>query len=131
MSATVVGVLFLLSLLAYPLFSFVGSISVTLSSGSVVDVSPVTAMALVYVGSLMASQLKEIDWSDAVAAVTTFIVIVMMMLAYSISEGIFFGFIFYVILMLASKRGKEVNPIMYVLAGLFLIYYVLKFTVLI
>jgi len=118
-------------LLFYPIFSFVGSIGVTLSDGTtMIFVSPATSMALVYVGALMASQLKEIDWSDAVASVTAFIVIIMMILSYSISEGIAFGFMFYVILMLASKRGKEVNSVMYVLAGLFVVYYVLKFTVL-
>ncbi|HOP57712.1 MAG TPA: NCS2 family permease [Bacillota bacterium] len=131
LSATVVGILFIVSLLFYPIFSFVGSIGVTLSDGTtMIFVSPATSMALVYVGALMASQLKEIDWSDAVASVTAFIVIIMMILSYSISEGIAFGFMFYVILMLASKRGKEVNSVMYVLAGLFVVYYVLKFTVL-
>jgi len=129
LSATVVGLLFLVSLFLYPLFTFVGSIPVTLSGGALIFVSPATSMALVYVGALMASQLKEIEWKDSVAATTTFIVIIMMILAYSISEGIAFGFIFYVILMLASRRGKEVDPTMYVLAGLFVVYYLIKFMV--
>ena len=129
MSATVVGLLFLVALLFYPLFSFVGSVFVTVS-GNVIPVSPATSLALVYVGALMVGQLKEIDWKDNVAVMTTFIVIIMMVLAFSIAEGIAFGFIFYVILMLSSKRAKEVDPVMYVLAALFVIYYVLKFTVL-
>ncbi|MFW5794260.1 MAG: NCS2 family permease [Bacillota bacterium] len=131
LSATVVGVLFIVSLLFYPLFSFVGSIPVTLAEGlpyeSVIFVSPATSLALVYVGALMVSQLKEIDWKDNVAVITTFMVILIMMLAFSISDGIAFGFIFYVILMVASKRYKEVNPVMYVLAGLFIVYYLIKF----
>jgi len=131
LSATVVGLLFIVSLLFYPLFSFVGSIPVTIAAGgpfeAVIFVSPATSLALVYVGALMVSQLKEIDWNDNVSVMTTFIVIVMMMLAFSISDGIAFGFIFYVILMLASKRAKEVNPVMFVLAGLFIIYYLIKF----
>lgn len=129
LSATVVGLLFLVALLFYPLFSFVGSVFVTVS-GNVIPVSPATSLALVYVGALMVGQLKEIDWKDNVAVMTTFIVIIMMVLAFSIAEGIAFGFIFYVILMLSSKRAKEVDPVMYVLAALFVIYYVLKFTVL-
>lgn len=135
LSATVVGVLFIVSLLFYPLFSFVGSIPVTIAAGkpfeSMIFVSPATSLALVYVGALMVSQLKEIDWDDSVAVMTTFIVVIMMMLAFSISDGIAFGFIFYVILMVASKRAKEVNPVMYVLAGLFIVYYLIKFTALI
>jgi len=129
LSATVVGLLFLVALLFFPLFSFVGSIYVTVA-GNIIPVSPATSLALVYVGALMAGQLKEIDWKDNVAVITTFIVIIIMVLAFSIAEGIAFGFIFYVILMLASKRAKEVDPVMFVLAGLFVIYYVLKFTVL-
>jgi len=128
LSATVVGVLFLVALFLYPAFTFVGSIPVTLSGGETVFISPATSMALVYVGALMASQLKEIDWKDNVAATTTFLVIIMMILAYSISEGIAIGFIFYVLLMSASKRAKEVDPVMFVLAGLFLVYYLIKFT---
>ncbi|HPJ24381.1 MAG TPA: NCS2 family permease, partial [Bacillota bacterium] len=131
LAATVVGVLFIISLLFYPLFSFVGSIPVTLSDGiTSINVSPATALALVYVGSLMASQLKEINWKDSVIASTAFIIIIMMILAYSISEGIVLGFIFYVILMLASRRKKEVDPVMLVLGGLFVIYYIIKFVVL-
>jgi len=132
LSAAVVGLLFIVSLLFFPMFSFVSSIPVTLaSSGATIFVSPATSLALVYVGALMAGQLKEIDWKDSVAVTTTFIVIIMMILAYSISEGIAFGFIFYVILMISSKRAKEVDPVMFVLAGLFVIYYIVKFVVIV
>jgi AGZA family xanthine/uracil permease-like MFS transporter len=129
LAATTVGVLFIVSLLFYPLFSFVGAIPVTLGSGAMIFVSPATSMALVYVGALMASQLKEIDWKDGVVSSTAFIIIIMMILAFSISEGIAFGFIFYVIMMVAAKRRKEVDPVMYVLVGLFIIYYLIKFIV--
>ena len=78
----------------------------------------------------MVGQLKEIDWKDSVAVMTTFIVIIVMILAFSIAEGIAFGFIFFVVLMVSSRRAKEVDPVMYVLALLFIVYYVLKFTVL-
>ena len=137
LSATVVGILFLVALLFYPMFSFVSSIPVTnvvVINGSVnlvtIFVSPATSLALVYVGALMVGQLKEIDWKDSVAVMTTFIVIIVMILAFSIAEGIAFGFIFFVVLMVSSRRAKEVDPVMYVLALLFIVYYVLKFTVL-
>ncbi|MGD9761903.1 MAG: NCS2 family permease [Candidatus Izemoplasmatales bacterium] len=127
LSATVVGILFIISLLFYPLFSFVGSIQV--SPG--VFLSPVTAMALVYVGALMVSSLKDIDWKDNIAVASTFITVIMMILAYSIAEGIAFGFIFYALMMVVTKRRKEVSPVMYVLAVLFIINFVIKYLVLV
>ncbi len=127
LSATVVGLLFIVSLLFYPLFSFVGSIEV--SPG--VFLSPVTAMALVFVGALMVSSLKDIDWKDNIAVASTFITIIMMILSYSIAEGIAFGFIFYAIMMAVTNRRKEVSPVMYVLAALFIINFVIKYLVLV
>lgn len=127
LSATVVGLLFFVSLLFYPLFSFVGSIQV--SPG--VFLSPVTAMALVFVGALMVSSLKDIDWSDHIVVAATFITVIMMILSYSIAEGIAFGFIFYTLMMLATKRRKEVSPVMYVLAALFVINFIIKFVLLV
>ena len=127
LSATVVGILFIISLLFYPLFSFVGSIQV--SPG--VFLSPVTAMALVFVGALMVSSLKDIDWKDNIAVASTFITVIMMILAYSIAEGIAFGFIFYALMMAVTKRRKEVSPVMYILAALFVINFVIKYLVLV
>lgn len=139
LSATVVGVLFLISVFAFPIFSFVGSIPVenfiwVPSVGGAVDftffASPATSLALVYVGALMIGQLKHIDWDDKIIVSTTFITIIIMMLAFSIAEGIGFGFIVYSLLMLFSGRGKEVKPILYGITVLFVVYFVLKFTVL-
>lgn len=127
LSATVVGLLFIVSLLFYPLFSFVGSIQV--SPG--VFLSPVTAMALVFVGALMVSSLKDIDWKDNIAVASTFITVIMMIIAYSIAEGIAFGFIFYAVMMGVTKRRKEVSPVMYILAALFIINFIIKFVVLV
>jgi AGZA family xanthine/uracil permease-like MFS transporter len=127
LSATVVGLLFIVSLLFYPLFSFVGSIQV--SPG--VFLSPVTAMALVFVGALMVSSLKDIDWKDNIAVAATFITVLVMILAYSIAEGIAFGFIFYAMMMALTKRRKEVSPVMYILAALFVINFLIKYLILI
>ena len=127
LSATVVGLLFFVSLLFYPLFSFVGSIEVAPG----VFLSPVTSMALIFVGALMVSSLKDIDWQDHIVVAATFITIIMMILSYSIAEGIAFGFIFYTLMMLATKRRKEVSPIMYILAALFIINFIIKFVLLV
>lgn len=86
----------------------------------------VTAPALIMVGILMAGQLKDIDWNDKVVAVSAFLVIIVMPLTYSIAEGIAVGFVFYPLMMLATKRRKEVSIEMYVLSAIFVLYFVLK-----
>ncbi len=132
LSATVVGILFLLSLLIYPVFGFVGGINSGYvdSFGGVIYYSPVTAMALVLVGTLMVKSLKELDWNNLISVSSGFIAIIMMILTNSIADGIAFGVITYVIMMLASKKYKEVNLTMYILAALFIINLIIKFTVL-
>jgi AGZA family xanthine/uracil permease-like MFS transporter len=96
-----------------------------------VFLSPVTAMALVFVGALMVSSLKDIDWKDNIAVAATFITVLVMILAYSIAEGIAFGFIFYAMMMALTKRRKEVSPVMYILAALFVINFLIKYLILI
>ena len=93
-----------------------------------VSYSPVTSLALVYVGTLMFAQVKEIDWKDTVAVAATFLVLILMLLTNSISDGIVFGMISYVIMMLAARRHKEVHPILYALSALFIVYLVVKFS---
>jgi AGZA family xanthine/uracil permease-like MFS transporter len=86
----------------------------------------VTAPALIMVGVLMATQLKDIDWESTPVAVTAFLTIILMPLTYSIAEGIAVGFLFYPLTMLVSKKGKEVSVEMYVLAAIFALYFVVK-----
>ena len=123
LAATVVGLLFIVSLLFYPLFSFVTSIQIETGA----YLSPVTSLALVFVGSLMINSLKEIDWLDPIAVSSSFITIIMMVMTTSIAEGIAFGFIFYALMMLVTKRRKEVSLVMYVLAALFVVNFLIKF----
>jgi adenine/guanine/hypoxanthine permease len=124
LAAVTVGILFIISLIFFPLFSLVGSIMIAPG----VFLSPVTAMALVYVGALMVSSLKDLNWGDNIAVVSAFITIIMMVLSFSIAEGIAFGFIFYVLMMMFTPRRREVSPIMFALAILFIINFILKFT---
>ena len=88
--------------------------------------SPVTACALIIVGCLMISSVGRVEWGDMTTTIPGFITIIMMMLCYSITDGIAFGFITYVIAMVSAKRAKEVHPVMYVLAALFVLYFALK-----
>ena len=114
LSSVVVGILFLVSIFAYPIFSvFITSYSVT-------------SMALVLVGIFMVSQLRYIDWDDKPALAAAFITIIMMVLNYSIGNGIAFGFITYVLLMLVQGRSKEVTLTMYILSVAFVSYFVIN-----
>lgn len=85
--------------------------------------STVTAPALIAVGALMASNSVDIDFSDFAVAVSAFFIMIFMVTAYSIAEGISAGFLSYTLVMVAMKRHKELHPIMYVLTGIFILHY--------
>jgi AGZA family xanthine/uracil permease-like MFS transporter len=84
---------------------------------------PIVAPALIIVGSFMIRGIARIDWADAPAGVASFLTIVTMPFAFSITEGIAFGFIGYAALMLAVGRGREVHPLLYLFAALFVLRY--------
>ncbi|GEM01904.1 putative MFS transporter, AGZA family, xanthine/uracil permease [Halolactibacillus halophilus] len=84
--------------------------------------SAVTAPALIIVGVMMVSSLKEIEWDHIEVAVPAFLTIIMMPLAYSIATGIAVGFTFYPITMLARGRGKEIPGLMWVLSVIFVLF---------
>ena len=105
------AILFLLCILLSPVFGVVPTAA--------------TAPALIVVGVMMAGNLKEIEWNDFATAVPAFFAAVMMALTYSISIGIAFGFIFYVVIKAVKGQIKEVHPILLVSAILFVAYFVL------
>ncbi|MFI5394537.1 MAG: NCS2 family permease [Candidatus Binatia bacterium] len=84
---------------------------------------PIVAPALIIVGSFMIRSVAHIDWADAPAGMASFLTIVTMPFAFSITEGIAFGFIAYALLMLAVGRGREVHPLLYLFAALFVLRY--------
>ncbi|WP_432545725.1 NCS2 family permease [Kineococcus sp. SYSU DK004] len=79
--------------------------------------------ALVVVGFLMMTQVGGIDWSDFEIALPAFLTIVLMPFAYSISAGIGAGFVAYTVLKVARGKAREVHPLMWVVAGLFVVYF--------
>ncbi len=83
----------------------------------------VTAPALIIVGVMMAQQMKSIDWDDMLIALPAFVIIIVMILSYSISNGIAFGFITYAVAMVAAGRAKEVSPTVWILMVIFVIYF--------
>ena len=109
-AAIVTGICFLLALFFFPLLSVI--------------TSAVTAPALIVVGVLMASSLKNIDWTKFEIAVPAFFTVVMMALTYSIATGLAIGFIFYPITMIVMGKGKKVHPLMYALFVIFVLYFV-------
>lgn len=109
LTACTTGICFLLTVFFYPVLSMI--------------TEAVTAPALVIVGILMASQLKDIKWDNLIFAASGFVTIIFMILGYSISNGIALGFIVYVISMIATGQAKEINKMVWVLFLLFIAYF--------
>lgn len=84
----------------------------------------VTAPALIIVGILMSTALKNIEWSRFEIAVPSFLTIIAMPLTYSIATGIAIGFIFYPITMIMKGKAKEIHPVMYGLFIVFILYFI-------
>ena len=85
---------------------------------------PIVAPALILVGALMMTGVREIPWTDLTEAIPAFLTMVMMPLTVSITEGIAFGFIAYAILKLCTGRRRGAHALVYVCAALFVARYV-------
>lgn len=121
LAACTTGVCFLLSMLIYPVFSIFAGVEI-----DGVNFTPVTSLALISVGCLMFGNLREIEWKDNITVITTFLIVILMILTYSVSDGLGIGLIAYCIMMLVSKRGKQVSPVIYGVAIFFIINYLLN-----
>ncbi len=106
LTAVVTAGLFAVALLFSPIFIMIPAAA--------------TAPALILVGLFMISPVKEINFDDFTEAIPAFLTIIMMPLTYSISEGIMFGVMSYVILKVAAGKVKDVSIITFILALLFL-----------
>jgi adenine/guanine/hypoxanthine permease len=80
-----------------------------------------TAPALIVVGSLMISHVREIDWDDIAVAVPSFLTLMMIPMSFSIANGLAFGFIAYTLLRVVRGEWSKVNWLMYVLTALFVL----------
>ncbi|MFI7117170.1 NCS2 family permease [Amycolatopsis sp. NPDC049868] len=105
----VTGVLFIAAMFLTPLYQIV----------------PVEAAApaLVVVGALMMSQVKEIDFADFTVALPAFLTIVVMPFTYSIANGIGAGFVSYVVIRAVTGKAKGVHPLMWGIAIMFVAYF--------
>ena len=79
--------------------------------------------ALIIVGFLMMTQIKNIDWDDLGIALPAFLTIILMPFTYNISVGIGAGFITHVLIRVFQGRGKEIHPLLYLVSGLFMVYF--------
>lgn len=111
MTAFVTGICFLLALFLAPLFLAIPAAATT----------PV----LVLVGLMMMSSVSKIDFNDYAEAIPAFICILLMPLTYSISEGIVLGHLSYIFINLLSGKYKKMTIGMYILAGFFLIKFLI------
>ena len=111
LTSLVAGVLFALSLLLSPIFLAIPSFA--------------TAPALIVVGYLMLTSVTKIDFNDMTEAIPCFIAIIAMPFMYSISEGISMGVISYVVMNLFAGKKEKITPVMYILAVLFILKYIL------
>ena len=106
-TAIVTAGFFLLSLFLAPLFQSIPSAA--------------TAPALILVGFYMMSPVKDIDFADPTEGIPSFLCLLMMVCAYSISDGIMFGILSYVIIKVIAGKAKKVSVTTYVVALLFVI----------
>ena len=109
LASVVTGVLFLAAMFFSPLAGVIPA--------------EATAAALVVVGFLMMTGVKDVDWSDLTEAAPAFLTIVGMPFTYSIADGIGMGFISYAVLKLLAGRAREVHPMMWVSAAAFVAYF--------
>ncbi|MSO64153.1 MAG: NCS2 family permease [Candidatus Planktophila sp.] len=109
LASIVTGVLFLLTTFLSPLVAVIPYEAAT--------------PALVIVGFLMMTQIKNIDWNDYGIAIPSFLAIILMPFTYNISVGIGAAFVSYVVIRLLQGRRSEIHPLMLLVSGLFMIYF--------
>ena len=112
LTAFTVAIMFLLALFFAPVFAMIPQAA--------------TAPALIIVGMLMMGAVTKIDFNDVTEALPAFLAIAMMPYTYSIAEGIVFGMLSYVLLKVLTGQYRQISPVMYVLAGLFIITFLVK-----
>jgi len=110
LTAVTTGILFLLALVLAPLATLIPNAA--------------TAPALIIVGLLMVSAIKEIDFEDFTEGLPAFMCIIMMPFTYSIANGVAAGIIFYTILKVITGKYQKVHWMMYLLFALVMIRYV-------
>jgi adenine/guanine/hypoxanthine permease len=109
LASVVTGVLFLLAIFLSPIAGIIPAVA--------------TAPALILVGYLMFTQIKDIDVSDVEDGIPALLTMILMPLTYDITVGIGAGFISWVIIKVARGKASQVHPLMWIVAILFLVFF--------
>jgi AGZA family xanthine/uracil permease-like MFS transporter len=112
LASVVTGVLFLIATFLSPLVQVVPS--------------EAAAPVLVIVGAMLISQIKNLVWDDMSLVIPAFLTIALMPFTYSITNGIGAGVVSYVLLRSAVGHRRDVHPLMWVIAALFVVYFLLE-----
>ena len=104
LTAVVAGLLFLPFMFFSPLLGFIPAVA--------------TAPVLVLVGLFMMSVLKDVDWSDYEVVVPAFVAMIAIPFTYSITEGIVFGFLAHVVILVLNGKAREISPTLWVIFAL-------------
>ncbi len=112
LTSMVTGACFALSIFLSPILGFVPAAA--------------TAPVLIVVGVMMAGSLREVKWDNLEESIPAFITVFGMPMFYSITDGIAFGLMSYVVVTIAAGKIKKIHPVMYVVIALFLLKYVLS-----
>jgi AGZA family xanthine/uracil permease-like MFS transporter len=110
LTAVVTGALFLLAMFFSPIAGVIPP--------------EATAPALVIVGYFMMTMVRDIEWSNPAIGIPALLTIVMMPFTYSITNGVGAGFLSYTVIALLRGRGRDVHPLLYVVAAIFAWYFI-------
>ena len=121
LAACVTGICFVLAIAFAPLIAFVGqdigpAFYGVEATGLHVAMYPAVAPALIVVGFLMMGPMRRVKWDDVTESLPAFLTVAMMVFGYGITEGIAIGCISSAAIKLLAGKGKEVHPIMYLIA---------------
>jgi AGZA family xanthine/uracil permease-like MFS transporter len=122
LAAIVAGVLMCLAMFFQPIIRLVGD---GIEVAPDVFKNPMIAPAMIFVGAMMLRAIRDIDWDDVTEYLPAFLAVIVMPLTMSISHGIAIGFVAYAAGKLLTGRVKQCPAIVYVVAGLFVLRYVL------
>jgi len=111
LTAVTVGLLFLLTLFFFPLAESVPNYA--------------TACGLFYVSCMMIRPFAKVDWEDAAEFIPAVITLLMIPLTFSIADGVGLGLICYWVLKIASGKIKTMHPMLWILTGVFIIYFMI------
>jgi len=120
LTSIVVALLFILAIFINPLVQLIGA-GYDVNG---ITLYPVIAPALIMIGAMMFKNIVNIDWEDYTESIPAFLTLLIMPLAFSITQGISFGVISYVLLKTISGKGKKIHWLLYLFAALFIAKYI-------